>query len=263
MHGTVIRTIRLSPTMIRVVMGGDGLDEYVDTEFSDQYVNALFVPDGAPYAAPFDPEALGDVAPEYRPRGRRYTIRSWDAATRTVAIDFVVHGDVGYAGRWAANARPGDVLQMVGPHGAYAPRADAGLHLMVGDESALPAIAASLERVSAGTPVVVIAVVDDADCEIELASTGLLDVHWLHRRHHADVVADAVAIIDGLGAPWPDVDVFIHGEAAEIRAVRKHLIATHGLDRQSASISPYWRRGDTDEQWREHKRAFVQAMNAD
>lgn len=263
MHGTVIETRRLSPTMVRVVFGGDGLGDYVQTEFTDQYVNALFVPPTAPYTAPFDPDALGDVAPEHRPRGRRYTIRWWDADTRTLAIDFAVHGDVGYAGRWAAEARPGDVLQMVGPHGSYAPAPGASCHLLVGDESALPAIAASLERIAPGRPVVVIGVVDDGECELELESPGDLDVTWIHRRRGGDAVADAIAAIERIDADWSGVDVFVHGEAAEIRAVRTHLLAEHGIDRQASSISPYWRRGETDEQWREHKGEFVRSMDAD
>lgn len=120
-HGTVQSTEQLSPSMIRVVLGGAGLDAFEPTPFTDEYVNALFIPDGAPYGAPFDADAVGHFPPEHRPRGRRYTIRSWDAATRELTIDFVVHGDVGFAGRWAQQARPGDLLQIVGPTGAYAP----------------------------------------------------------------------------------------------------------------------------------------------
>ena len=101
MHGEVIEVVRLTPSMVRVVLGGPGLDGYTPVPYTDQYVNALFVPDGAPYAAPFDEQQVRELPAEHRPRGRRYTIRSWDAETRTLAIDFVVHGDVGHAGRWA------------------------------------------------------------------------------------------------------------------------------------------------------------------
>ena len=110
MHGEVIEKIELTPTMVRVVLGGDGLEGFEPSPHADQYVNALFVPDGAPYEVPFDVEAAHAGPPEHRPRGRRYTIRWWDPDTRTMAIDFVAHGDVGYAGRWAAHAQPGDRL---------------------------------------------------------------------------------------------------------------------------------------------------------
>src|SRR5690606_36343953 len=105
---------------------------------------------------------------EQRPLGRRCTIRAWDPDARRLTIDFVVHGDIGRAGRWAANAKPGDRLQFVGPNGAYSPSPSADWHLMAGDESALPAIAASLERVRPGVPVLVFAVVDAPGHEIAL-----------------------------------------------------------------------------------------------
>ena len=56
---------------------------------------------------------------------------------------------------------------------------------------------------------------------------------------------------------------FIHGEATEIRAIRRHLLADRGLSRQDMSCSPYWRRDMADEAWRQVKRDFVQAMDED
>lgn len=261
MHGEVIERIQLSPSMVRVVLGGDGLDGYTPAPHSDQYVNALFVPEGAPYAAPFDDETIEGVAAEFRPRGRRYTIRSWDPETRRVTIDFVVHGDTGYAGRWANEARPGDILQFVGPHGAYLPDPEADWHLMVGDESALPAIAASLEQIRPGIPVVAIVIVDGPANEQPLDSPGDLTASWIHRTgNDTRRVVDAVA---GVSFRPGKIDVFVHGEAAEIRAVRKYLVDAHGIDRRGTSISPYWRRGDTDEAWRENKASFIAEMNTD
>lgn len=263
LYGEVIETERLSPTMVRVVLGGDGLDSYEPAPFADQYVNALFIPDGAPYSVPFDAEAAFDGPAEHRPRGRRYTIRSWDPDTRRVTIDFVVHGDVGHAGRWASSARPGDRLQIVGPHGAYRPDPDADWYLMVGDESAVPAIAAALEQLSADDEARVVVVVDGPDCELPLESSARLDVRWVHRTYEDGDVDRVVAALGTDSVPDGRPDVFVHGEAGEVRAVRKALIAELGIDREASSISPYWRRGETDEAWREHKRAWVAEMLAD
>lgn len=264
MYGEVVEVERLSPTMVRVVLGGSGLDEYQPADTTDQYVNALFIPDGAPYSAPFDPDAVRGVPPEHRPRGRRYTIRRWDPQTRRLAIDFVVHGDVGYAGRWANRARPGDTLQIVGPAGGYRPDPDAAWYLMVGDESALPAIAASLEALPAGAAARVVGVVDDAECELELTSPAALEVVWLHRHDGDGVTPESlVTAIRALDAPTGVPEVFVHGEATEIRTVRRYLVATYDIDRATASISPYWRRGDTDETWRQAKSAWVADMLAE
>ena len=261
--GTVEAVEQLTPTLVRIVFGGEGLDGYEPTDHTDEYVNALFVPDGADYAPPFDPEEVRGRAPEHAPRGRRYTVRAWDPDQRWLTIDFVVHGDVGYAGRWAQRARPGDRLQIVGTSGGYRPADDAEWYLLVGDESAVPAIARSLEAVPAGRRCEVIVVVDDAGHEFDLDGPGDVRVRWMHRHgghSSAEEFVAAVAAIDG----WsPNVDVFVHGEAAEVRAVRKFLLAERGVDRANASISPYWRRGQNDEAWREVKRDWLAEQAAD
>ncbi len=261
--GTVVRTEQLTPSLNRVVLGGSGLDSFEPSPFTDQYVNALFVPDGAPYDAPFDEAAVQHLPRNQRPRGRRYTMRAWDAATRELTIDFVAHGDVGYAGRWAQRARRGDVLQIVGPGGSYTPDRDADWYLMAGDESALPAIAASLEAVPARKPCLVAVVVDDVACELELGSAGRLDVTWLHR-HASDrpgeLLPEAVA---SLVFPDGRADVFIHGEASEVRAIRTHLIRDRGFERDGMSISPYWRRDHDDEAWRAVKRDWLAEVASD
>lgn len=263
MYGNVEQVEQLSATMIRVVLGGPGLDSFETTDRTDQYVHALFVPDAAQYRAPFDVDDARSLDPEHRPRGRRYTVRHWDPLTRRLTLDFVAHGNIGYAGRWAQHAEAGDTLQMIGPSGGYRPDPNADWYLMAGDESALPAIAASLDVVSEDARSVAVVVVDGPDCEIELTSPGALDVHWLHRRTAAEpeaLLADALAQL-----PWlpGTVDVFLHGEAAEVRAARRHLIDERGVDREGSSISPYWRRDHTDEAWRAIKRQWMAEQDAE
>ncbi|MET0908972.1 MAG: siderophore-interacting protein, partial [Ilumatobacteraceae bacterium] len=263
-YGRVERVERIAPRMVRVVLGGEGLDGYVDTPFTDQYVNALFVPEGAPYSVPFDVDEVRSTAPDHRPRGRRYTIRSWDPDARLLSIDFVIHdadgdeGDAdghhpGYAGRWAKHAAPGDLLQIVGPSGGYFPDPDADWHLMVGDESAFPAIAASLERVPVGRTAIAVLVADGPDHEIAFACPGDLRVVWVHREPDRDASEALVGAIAGLEFPAGRVHAFVHGEAGETGAVRRHLLGERGLSRGDHSISPYWRRSFTDERWREVK----------
>ena len=263
MHGEVEEVVRLTPSMVRVVLGGPGLDGFAPTAFTDQYVNALFPPDGAPYSVPFDVDEVRGLAAEHRPVGRRYTIRAWDPASGRVTIDFVVHGDVGHAGRWANRARVGDRLQIVGPTGGYAPSTTADWHLMVGDESALPAIAASLEQVRPGVPAVVVVVVDGPDHELALDCPGDAKVQWVHRSSDPGNHGLLLAAVEATELPGGTVDVFVHGEAAEVRAIRRHLLGDRGIPREGTSIAPYWRRGLTDEAWRDVKGAFVAEMRDD
>lgn len=85
--------------MVRVILGGPGLAEFEPQPWTDQYVNALFVPDAATNSAPFDLDEARAGGAGTRPAGRRYTVRSWDADEGMLTIDFVVHGDDGLAGR--------------------------------------------------------------------------------------------------------------------------------------------------------------------
>ena len=212
----------------------------------------------------FDPAALRDVYPRDEwPARRRYTVRAWDTETHRLTVDFVVHGDTGVAGPWAATAQAGDVLVFTGPSGSYRPDPAADWHLLVGDESALPAIAASLEVLPAGARAVVRLVCDGPDHELPLPTEADLDLQWLHRRGDAGdaaLLVDAVRAVDfGAGRPFG----FVHGEADEVRAVRRHLLTERGLTRQDLSCSPYWHRTLTDEDWRLIKRDYVAAMESE
>jgi NADPH-dependent ferric siderophore reductase len=253
MHGRVRDIEWPTPVIARVTLEGEGLDAFAPVPYTDSYVNVAIPPAGAPYAAPFALDELKSLPREQRPFRRRYTVRRWDAAARHLTIEFVVHGDEGPAGSWAARAEAGDALVFTGPAGAYRPDPEADWHLMVGDESALPAIAASLEAVPADAPVLVRLVCDGPEHELALDTPGRLDLAWLHRNGDAGLLESAIAALE-----FPDgkVHAFIHGEAGETRAVRRHLLADRGVDPDRLSCSPYWRRGMTDEAWREIKAAW-------
>jgi NADPH-dependent ferric siderophore reductase len=263
-HGLVTTTEQLTPGMVRIVLGGGDLDRIGMPDATDAYVNVAFRPVGATYDEVFEPQAVRDTHPrDQQPARRRYTVRAWDPVAHLLTMDFVVHGDAGVAGPWAAAARPGDVLVFTGPSGAYRPAPETDWHLMVGDESALPAVAASLEALPSGARAVVRLVCDGPTHEVDLPTGADVDLRWLHRGggpEDADLLVDAVRDLEFRpGRPFG----FVHGEADEIRAVRHHLLHDRGLTRADLSCSPYWRRTMTDEEWRQVKRDFVAAMEAE
>ena len=65
-YGRVEQLEELTPKMVRVTLGGEGLAGFEPTPFSDQYVNAQFVPDGAPYSPPFDIDEAQGLVPVER-----------------------------------------------------------------------------------------------------------------------------------------------------------------------------------------------------
>ncbi|MFC7493975.1 MULTISPECIES: siderophore-interacting protein [unclassified Nocardioides] len=263
-HGQVETMEWLTPALVRVVLGGEGLTGFASPDATDAYVNVAIPPAGAPYAGVFSPAEVREQHDrEHWPARRRYTVRRWDAEAARLTLDFVVHGDHGAGGPWAAGTHVGDVLVFEGPGSGYRPDPTADWHLLVGDESALPAIAASLEAIPPGAAAVVRLVCDGPEHEIALRCSGDLDLEWLHRTgadDDVDLLPDAVA---DLVFPPGRVHAFVHGEADEIRAIRRHLLADRGLDRAAMSCSPYWRRTMTDEAWRAVKRDYVAAMDED
>lgn len=264
MHGRVTSTQWLTPAIVRIVLGGGDLTELVMPDATDAYINVAIPPAGAPYPEVFDPAQVRDEHDHsVAPARRRYTVRSWDATRHELTVDFIVHGADGIGGSWAAAARPGDVLVFTGPSGGYRPDPAADWHLMVGDESALPAIAASLEALPNGARALVRLVCDGADHEIPLTTTADVDLAWLHRNgdpSDGELLPTAVRELD---FPEGRVHAFVHGEADEIRAIRRHLLTDRKVQRPAMSCSPYWRRDMTDEAWRLIKRDYVAAMEAD
>jgi NADPH-dependent ferric siderophore reductase len=257
----VRRTERLTPHMIRVVAGGPALGGFPDTPHTDRYVKIVFPRPGVAYPEPFDMDVIRAELPrEHWPVLRTYTVRALDPDAGELTIDFVHHGDAGIAGPWAAGARPGDPLRLLGPGGAYAPDPDADWHLMVGDESALPAISAACERVPAGRPVLAVLEVADVAEEQTIESPGDLRVTWLHR-DPADPGA-LVRAVAALDFPPGRVHAFVHGEAGGVRDVRRHLVGERGVPREDLSVSGYWRRGRDEDGWRADKAAERQAERA-
>ncbi|MEU4496130.1 siderophore-interacting protein [Streptomyces sp. NPDC023998] len=252
----VVRTEQLTPHMVRVVLGGEGLARFAMDGFTDHYVKLLFAPEGVSYPEPFDMDRIREEFPrEQWPANRTYTVRSWDPAHRELTVDFVVHGDEGLAGPWAARAQVGDTMRILGPGGGYAPDPAADWHLLVGDESALPAIAASLEQMPAGAVVRTFVEVEGPDDEQKVVTPDGIEITWLHRGDGP--VGDAlVAAVRGLDFPEGSVCAFVHGEAAFVKELRRHLRLDRQIPREQLSISGYWRLGKTDEAWREVKREW-------
>jgi NADPH-dependent ferric siderophore reductase len=259
----VVRTSWLTPSLRRVVFTGPDLHCLQEMPYTDHYLKILFAPHGCDYRWPFDPDALKATEPAERwPVTRTYTVRGYDAGRNEMTIDFVVHGDEGLAGPWAARAVAGDRIGFFGPGGGYAPDPGADHHLMVGDESAIPAIAAALDRLGTTARAAVFVEVGGAEDELVLSASPDVHVTWVHRagRPYGEALAEAVR---AAGVPAGDVQAFVHGNAEMIRRLRRYLFGEIGFNRQRVSMSGYWRTGQTEDGWQAGKREFNAQLEAE
>ncbi|OMC35950.1 NADPH-dependent ferric siderophore reductase [Mycobacterium sp. GA-1841] len=272
----VVRREQLTDHMVRLVLGGSGdgtgFDTFSPSEFTDSYVKIAIVPDGVDVAAlpqPLTLDSFQDLPAEQRPTVRTYTVRNVDSERGEITIDFVVHGEQGVAAPWAAAAEPGQPAYLMGPSGAYAPDPAADWHLFAGDEAALPAISAALEALPANAIGQAFIEVAGPEDELELTAPDGVQVNWIYRGGRADLVGDdragdnAPLVAAVKETPWlpGQVQVFIHGEAqAVMHNLRPYIRKERGVPAKwAASISGYWRRGRTEETFRQWKAELAKA----
>lgn len=249
----VLETEQVSAHLVRVWAGGPGLPAYTDNDFTDRYCKIVFVKPELGLTPPFDLADLRErLAPEDLPVTRTYTIR--EVRRDRIAIDFVVHGDEGIAGPWAAAARPGDPITFTGPGGAYRPDPTADFHLLAGDESAVPAIAAALQAMPADASGVAFLETFGAEDEIDLAHPSGVAVRWLHRgaapAGSTTLLAEAIT---SHGRPAGRVQVFAHGEREAMKAIRD-VVKPWQLPRTDLSLSGYWASGRSEDRFQAEKR---------
>ena len=267
----VISTEQLTPHMIRLVLGGSGFDSFKPSEFTDSYVKFVIVRSDVDVSAlpkPLTLDSFSELPEEHRPVVRTYTVRNADPDRREITVDFVVHGEHGVAGPWAASVQPGDPAYLMGPSGAYSPDPDADWHLLVGDEAGLPALSAALEALPPNAIGQAFIEISGPDDEVPLSAPDGVDVRWIYRGGRADLVPEEQA---GDNAPliaavkesaWlpGQAQVFIHGEAqAVMHNLRSYIRKERGVDAKWASISGYWRRGRTEETFRQWKAELAKA----
>ena len=255
----VLRREQISEHMVRVVAGGPGFDRFSPNSCADAYCKIWFGPDGRPIDGTEDLDAIRARSErEHWPVSRTYTVRDVDLEAREISIDFVVHGDEGLAGPWAASAQPGEPLTFSGPGGAFNPDPDADWYLLAADESALPALATVLRALpqdAVGHAFIEVAGPGDRQAVPKPAGVELT---WLYRGEvpagRSRILTDAVS-----AAPWREgaVQVFAHGEREAMKSLRDVLFSHRGLDRRQVSLSGYWAAGRTEDVFQAEKRTPV------
>lgn len=240
---TVARVEHPTPQVVRITLTGDDLDGFT-TAAHDDHVKLFFPLPGAsaPIMPAFGPNGALFAEGVERSPMRDYTPRHYDAAARELTIDFALH-DAGPATSWARTAAPGQLLGVAGPRGSFVVPDDFDWYLLIGDETALPAIARRLQELPAGARAFVIAVVAGRDEEQTLQSAARVDVLWVHRpvsrAHECEPLCE---VVKNTRLPEGDGYIWIAGESTTARLLREDLIE-RGHPKAWIRASGYWRHG--------------------
>lgn len=215
---TVARINRVSPGFASITFQGEALADFTSLSFDDHVKFMFNDADGEPVR-------------------RDYTPRRVDTDAREVDIEFALHGHGG-AAEWARNATIGQRATIGGPRGSMILPLAMDWHLLIGDDSALPAVTRRLEELPAGARVVAVLLVDAADRRT-FATRADARIHWVDSDDALLQVLKDLPLQPGAGLAWGG------GEAALMARVRQTLVET-GMPRQAAKVSAYWKRGVAD-----------------
>jgi NADPH-dependent ferric siderophore reductase len=207
---TVLRREQLSPHLVRIVLGGEGLRDFASTGVPDEWVG-LVVP--------------GQFQSRY------YTVRRWEAGELT--LDVVVH-DVGLVTEWASGDCVGDDVVVTEPKGSFALPPGATWLILVGDLTAFPAMA----RIAETHPGLGTRVLAESSDELPGYLPAHVELTRLAPPEHGSGLAEVVAALD-----WPEGEGYfwMAGESAQMRAIRKHLMRDRGLGSHAYAVMGYWR----------------------
>lgn len=240
---TVTASERLTPHMLRITLSSDQLRGFISASYDD-HIKICIPADGKdpvwsaslPGAEPL-PE--GVVASPLRD----FTPRRYDPVTNQLVIDFAIH-QAGPATEWAVSAVPGTKLGVGGPRGSFVVTDDFDWYVLIGDETALPAIGRRLEELRPGAKAFVIAIVTGPQEQQQFTSRADCDIRWLHRpltdASNAKPVLEAAA---ALTLPEGDGYVWIAGETDVAKALRQHFVSERGINKAWVKAAGYWRSG--------------------
>lgn len=249
---TVVQSQRLTENMHRVTFESPSLSDFpIDAD--GRYFKLLFHPETG--KAIRQTEELNELDGK-RPTLRTYTVRRFDAGNLRMDVDFVIHGEgdsTGPASSWASNSQVGDSILMGGPGPAKFVNTNADWVFLVGDMTALPAIAANLEQLSSTAKGVAVIQINSTADKLTLQKPEGIDVVWVVQPE--ELVA---AVKD---QPWRSgtVSVWVACEFTSMRSLRDYFKAERATPKDLLYISSYWKQGIDEEQHKIIKKQDAEA----
>ena len=233
---------RISPRLVSVLVTGDDLDGFAGAA-PTSHLKVFLPADGQhePYLPEFIPEGavFDEAAP--RPTVRTYTPRRYDPASKTLEIQFLLHGE-GPASAWAERAKPGDRIAVAGPGGRFSLEPATDHWWLAADESAIPAVGTLLDALPESVTVDAHIEVDGPEDEIDFAGNPKTSISW-HRRDAGTFGAELIVAAREADIP-EGARIWVACEAAAMRDIRRYFTRERGIPVGQLVTRGYWRTGE-------------------
>ncbi|WP_333766904.1 siderophore-interacting protein [Streptomyces sp. IBSBF 2435] len=252
---TVQESEQPSPHFMTVTLGGEDV-QHLEWAGFDQAGRLFFADPNDDATEVFLPSSerwilqLTLQAGKQRPRVRTYSIRRFRPEASAFDIEISLHADdspgsVGPGTRWARTAEPGTRVAFLDEGHSYTPAPGAAWQLLVGDESALPAILAILEQSAANLPAeVFLEVPSSDDIRSDITAPAGSIVHWLPRTDaSAKPGALALDAVKTARLPEGHFYTFTAGETSLATGIRRHLVGERSVAKSDIAFRGYFSHG--------------------
>ncbi|WP_440133535.1 siderophore-interacting protein [Chitinophaga sancti] len=241
----VKRREQLTPHYIRIILTGDDIQVFQRAETGDN--NKIIIPKD---------KALGIELPDMITRNlfdypnqvvRTYTLRSFDAAKKEMAIDFVVHHNPGPASVWAMNAKPGDELGVMMKAGRKKLLRAADKYYFFGDHSALPVISGLLEKLDPAAKGHAYIEVQGKEDVMLLNKPAGIDITWLFNEYPGDTSALPAAFNAMAAKVNVTSAVYVFAEHKAVNEIQDKLRKNPAIRRENWQAYGYWKQGECED----------------
>ncbi|MFY0409211.1 siderophore-interacting protein [Solicola sp. PLA-1-18] len=240
---TLTAAVDVHENLRRLTFTAPELADFVPTGLDEQ-CGLLLPPEGVRLQLPdlltgSVRHALAAIPADLRPTLRWYVVRAHRPEAAEIDVEVVLHDD-GPGTAWARTAEVGTQVGFRAGSSGYRPPSAGARQLLVADETALPALAAILERLPLQEEPVH-SIVEVPSARYRLTIDTPYPVEWVYRNQGDPGSRAAYAVktspVDRLAYAW------VCGEVGLATGIRKYLVKERDVDADAIFFSGFWKKG--------------------
>lgn len=245
---TVVKKEHVYPNFIHITFTGDDLQGFESQGFDDHVKLLLPDPETHQITQPIVTEDGIQWPDNKKPLGRDFTPLTYDATTNQLVIAFAIHAG-GPAIEWALKAKEGDPLAIGGPRGSFIVPKEYDWHVLIGDETAFPAIVRRIHELPASAKIFAILETESEKTQIPFDRLGKTDLHitWAYKDKATNTDMPLLSAVKSVDFPTTGTGyIWAACEAESAKEIRDYVKSTNIVPPKNMRISAYWKKGIAD-----------------